>query len=114
MSPRPRVRNWLKRAHGLGCNSQRASVGDAYCETHELWHRPPMNTTEALAWLISQEGVVMSDTRASKILGWAMDAGMAPANSEDWLQYAPNEGYTIFHDPIGVKRFTSQFRGLDA
>ena len=64
-----------------------------------------MTYDQAFSWLVSQEGVLMSDTRARTILSFARDAGYCPANSDEFLLYADDGGYAVLRDPAGVRRF---------
>ena len=60
---------------------------------------------EAFRWLVGQEGIVMSDTRATTIMSFARDAGRCPANDTDFMEYLEGGGYAIRRDPVGVRKF---------
>lgn len=60
---------------------------------------------ESFRWLVAQEGVTMSDTRARTIMSFARDVGRCPANDTDFMEYLEGEGYAIRRDPVVVRRF---------
>jgi hypothetical protein len=71
-------------------------------------HSTGMTYEEAFSWLCSQEGAVMSDTRAKRILSFARDAGLCPASSTCFITYDSGDdprGYGTFRDPALVKRY---------
>jgi hypothetical protein len=69
-----------------------------------------MKYDDTFRWLVGQEGVVMSDTRARQILSFARDAGQCPASDTDFLEYLEGEGYSIRRDPVGVRRWQERAR----
>jgi hypothetical protein len=76
-----------------------------------------MGYGEAFRWLVSQEGVIMSDTRARTIMSFARDAGRAPASDTHWLEYlygaevGGEGGYSVRRDPVGIRKSQERARG---
>jgi hypothetical protein len=70
-----------------------------------------MDYQAAFDWLVSQEGVVMTDSRAKTILGFALDAGRCPASDTDWIEFLAGEGFSVRRDPVGIRRWQEHARG---
>lgn len=71
-------------------------------------HDTGMTYQEAFTWLCSQEGVLMSDMRANRILGFARDTGLCPATSTHFITYDAGEeprGYGTLRDPALVRQY---------